>query len=248
MKITREHLKISLAFIAALAVLTATAVMILRSTVQSSPSESTAPTPVTATLTQPSATATVTHSPWSTQTFETMKPPDPAGCIQNDMSTAGWNTATDDTSEDSDSRPGVMALGNVDGTYFQSGDCFDTMVVKTDTSEAVGFEVQYVDKSELVGIASGLPVAVQGSYFLRFTVAAHVSEETDHPFTGPVFSPHGDSFPAIQDVKFLGYQEGRMAFAVGVSDKLPFAATREANPDGAPDTVAVTLHVAHQRS
>lgn len=138
-----------------------------------------------------------------------------------------------------------MALGNVNGVYWQAGICFDTMVIKTDTDEAVGFDVQYVDASELTGIASGIPVDVQGKAFLKFVVTAHIGEESANPFDGNVvFSPHGDRFQAIQDVKYLGYQEGRLAFAVGVSDRLPIAATREANPDQA-GTVAIALHIAH---
>lgn len=103
-----------------------------------------------------------------------------------------------------------MALGNVNGGT-GVGICFDTMVIKTDTDEAVGFDVQYVDASELTGIASGIPVDVQGKAFLKFVVTAHVGEESANPFDGNVvFSPHGDRFQAIQDVK-LPWIPGRPA-------------------------------------
>jgi hypothetical protein len=177
-----------------------------------------------------------TNTPAPTTTQSTSGP-----CVDQGINSENWNIDEDVNSMGVDSRPGIMSQGVVDGLAFSPGRCFDTMVIKVATPDAVGFDVRYLD-GPVTQIASGQPIPVNGQARLYFVVTAHLPENADL-VNG--FGYTADSrFKSLKQVVFAGYQEGRVAFGVGVAGVRKFGVIREPDPDR-PGNVQIVLRVTH---
>ncbi|MFZ1361257.1 MAG: hypothetical protein WAS27_04520 [Candidatus Saccharimonadales bacterium] len=175
---------------------------------------STATETVTDTVTAPPAQTTPTHT--ATET-----PVSPCQAVVEE-----WNTLDDST-------PVSIGVSEVLDVRTGQHPCFDRIVIETGSLHQVGFQVGYV--SQVVREGSGAPVPVSGNATLQVVINT----------AGFKFSQcsYNYDWPSLRQVACAGYFEGLTKFAVGVSERKPFAVYHMANADKG--TMRVVIDIAH---
>lgn len=148
-------------------------------------------------------------------------PPAPVGCVQDGVSTAGWNTEADTSGN---IVPG--AVGPLAPPTASTGDCFDKLVFTVQTGADVEFYAQYVPIVTADG--SGLPVdGIKGSKFIQLSIkAAMLRDEQNNPLYNPADYniPDAQGFGNLRELRLVTPDnEKYVTFGIGVDTKTPFA-------------------------
>ncbi len=185
---------------------------------QVSPSEqssaTTHTTTVAATETQTTQPATPTHAPAQ---------PSAPSC---DSEVGQWNTLNDST-------PVSVGVSEVLDVRAGKHACFDRIVIETGSLHRVGFQVGYVDQVAREG--SGLPVPVSGNATLQVDINTAGYNFTQCSYTY--------NWQSLQQLACAGFFEGNTKFAIGVSERKPFAVHHLANNDKG--TMRAVIDIAH---
>jgi LPXTG-motif cell wall-anchored protein len=105
-------------------------------------------------------------------------------------------------------------------------DAFDRVVFRF-SSRAPGYSVRYV--SAVTADASGKPVTLEGSAFIRVAMSSVASAQVGAPPAPQgTITPH---FPMLQQAKGAGDFEGTVSFGLGLASKSGFRAFSLSGPD-----------------
>lgn len=168
-------------------------------------------------------TTTVTKPVWPTETAKTIVPPPavPTGCVQDGVSTDGWNTEPD---ESGSIYP--IAIGPLAPPSVSTGPCFDKLVFTVQTFAGVEFTARYVP----VVTADGSGAAVndiKGSKFIQLTIrASMLRDEQGNPLynTADYNVPDAQGFGNLRELRLVTPDfEGYTTFGIGVDTMTPFA-------------------------
>ena len=154
-----------------------------------------------------------------------------ADCVEDGMDPATWNTAAD-------TAPPLAPVtdGGVTDVTPSAGDCFDTIVIRTDTDSDVGFNVRYVPQVTEDG--SGRPVPLRGDAFLQVSVSAPLDPQLTDTFDFTA----DDQYRTLREIAFATSFEGVTTLGVGVDHTTPFAVESRRADDGTTDIVMYLAH------
>lgn len=177
-------------------------------------------------------TSTLVVTPSTAASSQAAGSPGNTNCVEDGMDPATWNTATD-------TAPPLAPVtdGGVTDVTPSAGDCFDTIVIRTDTDSDVGFNVRYVPQVTEDG--SGRPVPLRGDAFLQVSVSAPV---LDPQLTDTFDFTADDQYRTLREIAFATSFEGVTTLGVGVDHTTPFAVESRRADDGTTDIVMYLAH------